>query len=126
MTWPAWKERLEKCTAHLAVQAADTVYSAATADREVGHVELFIGIGGIFAPKRQNISQTNLYLFCVIFQVFRDQVWREAIKAGGYGRVGSKEIARARCRERILARALRYAEKHGNTVDARRLRAAVG
>src|SRR6185369_11524737 len=104
IAWPAWEERLEKGTTHLAVQAADPVNGATTADCKIGHVELFIRIRRILTPKRQHIMQPNLYVVRVVAQVFRHQLGCKAIKSGWDSRVRSKEIARARCGERHFER----------------------
>jgi hypothetical protein len=93
---------LEKRTAHLTVQAADTVDSAAAPDREIRHVELFIGVIRILAPKRQHITHIDRHFLRVILQILFDQLRCKAIKASGHSGVGGKEVTGARCRERYF------------------------
>ena len=71
---PAGKERLEKTTTHVSMQSADAVDRAASAKREISHVELLLLIVGMCASKRHHVAQADVYRVGVNAQILGDQI----------------------------------------------------
>ena len=87
--------------ATLAVQAADAVHARRHADAERGHVEdarIAAGLGS----ERQQALQRQPGRDAARAEVARHQVVREAVDAGGHGRVRREDGARAHDLQRVL------------------------
>ena len=91
------KSGCEKMSAHLPVQATHAIHRAASADRQIRHVEILRGVVRVLAAQRQQIVQRDAeLLFGVPPEVVFDESRSETVEAGGHRRVGGEEVARSR------------------------------
>jgi hypothetical protein len=86
------------------MQSADAVCRTAAAKREISHIKLFMLIVGMFASKRHQIADADVYSVGVGAQILRDPIRRETIKAGWHRRVRGKDVTRTSRRERNFER----------------------
>ena len=87
----AGKERPPHLARDLAVQRRDGVGAARELQAEDGHAERFLVVGGIDAAEAHEILVSNAELLAQRPEVLLDQVRREAVVAGGHGRVGGED-----------------------------------
>ena len=100
---PARKERRKEMPAHLSVQAAHAIDRPASADRQIGHVEVLRRVVRVLAAQRQQIVERDAELLPgVAAEAVLDQGRSETVEAGGHRRVRGEEIARARDGQRDL------------------------
>ena len=120
--WPARKQHGENPPAHLAMQAADTVYGAAAAHREIRHVERLGIVVGIFSAEGHHLSERNAQFMLGVFpEPVSQQPRFKPIKTRRHGRVSSEQVARTRSRQRhrkglmivfhVTSRALQHGER---------------
>ena len=94
---PVRKEGLKEVPAHLPMQATHAIDRPAAADRQIGHVETFRRVVRVLPAQGQQIVECDAELLLgVATQVLLDEGRIEAVKAGGYCRVGGEEISRSR------------------------------
>src|SRR5664280_2037149 len=93
---PARKERLKKVPAHFTVQTAHAIHGPASADRQIGHIEILCGVIRVLTAQRQQITERDAELFMrVTTQATFDEGWSKTVKASGYSGMAGEYIARS-------------------------------
>src|SRR5579864_5527669 len=98
---PAREKHLKNLAADLTMQLADAIDGAASARRQVRHIERLGAIFGIPPAERlQIVKRYAEKFFRVPFEVLLDQLRSKPIETGFHRSVGGEQIARARHGER--------------------------
>jgi len=91
--------------AHPAVQAADAIHRAASANRQIRHIEGFRGVVRVLPAQGQQVMARDTELLLgVSAQILPARAGRETVESGRDRRVRSEEIPRAGDGERDFER----------------------
>ena len=87
------KRGLEDAAADLAVQAAYAVDRAGPPNSQIGHVEWFLCVIRVSAPKGEKTIHPDTQFVRIFSQILTRQGRREAVKTCRHGCMGGKHVA---------------------------------